>query len=230
MTFPESTPENTRLYVHVVNAPVSDGHEVSSFDSHGRHIRGILLEIEANDGVSQRHLSQRLGMALGLTNLLVRRIIAKGWIKVVHIRPNRVRYLLTPAGIAAKARLTREYLASTLSFYADARERIRERFAELSEELEREGKTKRIVFLGAEEIAEIGFVSLQETDLQLVGVIDSARTKPFFGLPVQPPDRVTAFTIDGQPFDRLVVMSFETRKARVTVEKLELGADRVFWI
>jgi len=105
---------------------------VSLPDSHGRQIRGILLEIEANDLVSQRHLSQRLGIALGLTNLLLRRIVAKGWIKVVHIRPNRVRYLLTPAGIAAKARLTREYLASTLSFYADARERIRERFAELS--------------------------------------------------------------------------------------------------
>jgi len=203
---------------------------VSSPDSHGRQIRGILLEIEANDGVSQRHLSQRLGIALGLTNLLLRRIVAKGWIKVVHIRPNRVRYLLTPAGIAAKARLTREYLASTLSFYADARERIRERFAELSMALDGAGNTKRIVFLGAGEIAEIGYVSLQETDLQLVGVIDSIRTKPFFGLPVQPPDRVTPLWIDGQPFDRLVVMSFETRKARATLEKLELGADRVFWI
>jgi len=203
---------------------------VSSPDSHGRQIRGILLEIEANDLVSQRHLSQRLGIALGLTNLLLRRIVAKGWIKVVHIRPNRVRYLLTPAGIAAKARLTREYLASTLSFYADARERIRERFAELSVELDGEGETKRIVFLGAGEIAEIGYVSLQETDLQLVGVIDSTRTKPFFGLPVQPLDRVTPSCIDGQSFDRLVVMSFETRKARATLEKLELGAERVFWI
>ena len=191
-----------------MNALVTDGHEVSLPDSHGRHVRGILLEIEANDGVSQRHLSQRLGMALGLTNLLVRRIIAKGWIKVVHIRPNRVRYLLTPAGMAAKARLTREYLASTLSFYADARERIRERFAELSAELDAEGGSKRIVFFGAGEIAEIGYVSLQETDLQLVGVIDSARTKPFFGLPVQCPDRLPANAIDGQQFDRIVVMSF----------------------
>jgi len=61
-------------------------------------------------------------------------------------------------------------------------------------------------------------------------VIDSTRTKPFFGLPVQPPDQVTPFWLDGQSFDRLVVMSFETRKARATLEKLELGADRVFWI
>src|SRR4029078_13053176 len=99
----------------------------------------------------------------------------------------RVRYLLTPAGIAAKARLTREYLESSLTFYAEARERIRERFAELSAELGAAGPTKRIVFLGAGEVAEIGYVSLQETDLELVGVIDSTRTKHVFGPPVQTP-------------------------------------------
>jgi DNA-binding MarR family transcriptional regulator len=203
---------------------------VSSLNFHGRQMLGILLEIEANDGVSQRHLSQRLGMALGLTNLLVRRIVAKGWVKVAHIRPNRVRYLLTPAGIAAKARLTREYLESSLLFYAEARERIRERFGELSLELDTASRTKRIVFLGAGEIAEIGYVSLQETDLKLVGVIDATRVKPFFGLPVQQPDRVTASSLGGQPFDRLVVMSFEKRKARAALDKLGLPPGRVFWI
>jgi DNA-binding MarR family transcriptional regulator len=203
---------------------------VSSLNFHGRQMRGILLEIEANDGVSQRHLSQRLGMALGLTNLLVRRIVAKGWVKVAHIRPNRVRYLLTPAGIAAKARLTREYLESTLLFYAEARERIRERFGELSLELDTASRTKRIVFLGAGEIAEIGYVSLQETDLKLVGVIDATRVKPFFGLPVQQPDRVTTSSLGGQPFDRLVVMSFEKRKTRAALDKLGLPPGRVFWI
>jgi DNA-binding MarR family transcriptional regulator len=193
-------------------------------------MRGILLEIEANDGVSQRHLARRLGLALGLTNLLVKRIIAKGWVKMIQIQPNRVRYLVTPAGIAAKARLTREYLESSLTFYADARERIRERFAELSRELDVAGGAKRIAFLGAGEIAEIGYVSLQETDLQLVGVIDSARTKPFFGLPVQSPDRLPAPPLDGQSFDRLVVMSFETKKMRTLLEKLDLSDERVFWI
>jgi DNA-binding MarR family transcriptional regulator len=200
---------------------------VSSLNFHGRQMRGILLEIEANDGVSQRHLSQRLGMALGLTNLLVRRIVAKGWVKVAHIRPNRVRYLLTPAGIAAKARLTREYLESSLLFYAEARERIRERFGELSLELDTASRTKRIVFLGAGEIAEIGYVSLQETDLKLVGVIDATRVKPFFGLPVQQPD---PSSLGGQPFDRLVVMSFEKRKTRAALDKLGLPPERVFWI
>src|SRR6266849_501649 len=148
-------------------------------------MRGILTAIEADHGVSQRRLAHRLGIALGLTNLLLRRIIAKGWVKVVHIQRNRVSYLLTPAGIAAKAKLTREYLEGTLQFYAEARERVRDRFAELSRQLTSESvASKRIVFYGEGEVAEIGYVSLQETDLQLVGVVDALRAKPFFGLPV----------------------------------------------
>jgi DNA-binding MarR family transcriptional regulator len=193
-------------------------------------MRGILLEIEANDTVSQRHLAQRLGMALGLTNLLMRRIVAKGWVKVAHIRPNRVRYLLTPAGLAAKARLTREYLQSSVRFYAEARQRIRERLGELSTDLEAAGGSKRIVFLGAGEIAEIGYVSMQETDLTLVAVIDSGRTHPFFGLAVHPPAALKGSAIDGQPFDCLVVMSFETKKTRAALETLELSPQRIFYI
>jgi DNA-binding MarR family transcriptional regulator len=197
---------------------------------HGRYMRGLLLEIEAGHAVSQRHLAQRLGIALGLTNLLVRRIVAKGWVKAVHIRPNRVRYLLTPAGIAAKIRLTREYLEGTLQFYTEVRERVRERFGELSAELDALGGPKRIVFYGAGEIAEIGFVSLQETDLQLVAVVDSVRTKPFFGLPVHPPDRLQPAALDGSAFDKLVVMAFETGGILDTLEQSGISPDRVFWI
>lgn len=187
--------------------------------------------------MSQRRLAERLGIALGLANLLMRRVIAKGWVKVIHIRANRVRYLLTPAGIAAKARLTREYLEGTLQFYADARERIRERFAELSRadgwRSDGDGQpcVKRIVFYGANEIAEIGYVSLQETDLQLVGVVDPRRAKPFFGLPVHPPQRLRPVDLDGQPFDRLVVMSFREGDAiRRDLDRIGFPPDRVFWI
>jgi DNA-binding MarR family transcriptional regulator len=193
-------------------------------------MRGILLAIEANHAVSQRHLAQRLGIALGLTNLLLRRVVAKGWVKVVHIQRNRVRYLLTPAGLAAKARLTREYLQGTVRFYAEARERVRDRFRELSDELEVIGGPKRIVFFGANEIAEIGYVSLQETDLQLIAVVDDVRTTPFFGVPVHSPDRLGPAALDGCPFDRLVVMSFATEGIARRLEQSGIPLERVFWI
>jgi DNA-binding MarR family transcriptional regulator len=198
--------------------------------AHGQHLRGILLEIEADRGVSQRRLSDRLGIALGLTNLLLRRIVAKGWVKVIHIRPNRVQYLLTPSGLAAKARLTRDYLESTVSFYADARERVRERFRELSAQLDAEGRSKRIVFYGAGEIAEIGYVSLQETDLQLVAVVDISRTTSFFGLPVHAPDKLTAADLAGRAFDRLVVMSLVTDGISERLKKSGVAPEQVFWL
>ena len=197
---------------------------------HGRYMRGLLVEIEAGQAVSQRHLARRLGIALGLTNLLLRRIVAKGWVKAVHVRPNRVCYLLTPAGIAAKARLTREYLEGTVKFYTEVRERVRERFAELSAELESRASTKRIVFCGAGEIAEIGYVSLQETDLQLVAVVDPGRTKPFFGVPVHPPERLCPDALAGSGFDRLVVMSFDTAGVGEMLAERGVADTSVFWL
>jgi hypothetical protein len=199
-------------------------------NQHGRLMRGILLAIEADQQVSQRRLSSRLGIALGLTNLLLRRVIAKGWVKVVHVQRNRVGYLVTPAGLSAKARLTREYLDGTLKFYAEARERVRERFEELSADLARANQPKRIVFFGGGEIAEIGYVSLQETDLHLVGVIDAERTKAFFGLPIHPEDHLCGTALDGHPFDRLVVMSFAADGVRSRLTRRQVPSELVFWL
>jgi len=66
-----------------------------------------VLEAVAADGrTTQRRLSHQLGIALGLTNLYLKRLARKGFIKCVNVRANRVRYLITPTGIAEKTRLT----------------------------------------------------------------------------------------------------------------------------
>lgn len=203
-------------------------------DAHSRHARRILAEIEAGKPVSQRSLARELGIALGLTNLLVRRLVRKGWIKVVAIKPNRVRYLITPAGIAKRVRMTQAYLADTVQFYAEARERIRERFHALSTEcrwLNGGNGDKRVIFYGAGEVAEIGYVSLQRTDLRLVGVIDDRRKGQFFGFPIYRSDSLDHAHLDGEAFDYLVVMSFRgADKIRAKLQTLQFPADRVFWL
>ena len=138
--------------------------------SHDHHTRRILTELELRSKVSQRSLARELGIALGLTNLLMRRIVKKGWVKVVNARPHTVRYLITPAGMAAKARMTRAYLSSTLRFYSETRERIGESLEALSmewsvpeaEAAARNGE-KEIVFYGAGEVAEIAYVMFGST-------------------------------------------------------------------
>jgi EPS-associated MarR family transcriptional regulator len=65
--------------------------------------------------VSQRQLSQALGLSLGKTHYVLRALLAKGWVKIENFRRNDNRlayaYLLTPKGVRQKVRLTRLFLA-----------------------------------------------------------------------------------------------------------------------
>lgn len=194
--------------------------------SHDQYIHKILSDIEAGAPVSQRSLSKDLGVAVGLVNLLIRRLVTKGYVKVTTIPAKRVKYALTPSGMAEKARISRAYFANTVRLYTETRERIRARLEEVSRDWPdaasgngANGHEKRVVFYGAGEVAEIAFVSLQSTDLKLVGIVDDVVTKPFFGMDVLRPEELRAGTLNGEPFGRIIVMSI--RKSQVIQDKLE---------
>jgi DNA-binding Lrp family transcriptional regulator len=199
-----------------------------SFASSDDLDRRLLSELEAGRGVSQRTLARNIGVALGLTNLLLRRLARRGLIEIVKIRPNRVRYVITPAGVAEKARMTRAYLDYSIRFYAEARERLQHRFAALSSAWRPADGSKRIVFYGAGEVAEIGYVCLQETDLQLVGVADDQRRRPFFGLPVHPTSALGPDGLSDIPYGRIVIMSLHnTDAAREALELRGCATQRI---
>ncbi len=92
------------------------------------HLRILKIVAEEPD-LSQRELAQRLGVSLGKTNYLVRALLEKGLLKARNFRrsPNKLQYayLLTPNGIAAKVRLTREYLERKEAEYEALRAEIR---------------------------------------------------------------------------------------------------------
>lgn len=197
------------------------------------HIRRILFELEAHPHLSQRSLSARLGIALGLTNLLIRRLVARGWIQVVRVRPNRLGYLLTPSGLAQKARMSRDYLRERVHVYAEARERIRRALGALAGNVADGGSDGvRVVFWGSGPAAEIGYICLQDSGLRLVGVVDDDRVgRQFFGHPIHGSPGLQGHTLDGQPFDRVVVISLDEPGA-VTRQLQAAGVDlnRVFWV
>jgi DNA-binding MarR family transcriptional regulator len=98
----------------------------------------ILTAISEGTSLTQRDLSQRLGVALGLTNLYLKRLATKGLIKITQFprKPaarKRLRYLLTPKGIAEKTRLTYEHMTYSLHLYRRARATLRESLALLPE-------------------------------------------------------------------------------------------------
>lgn len=137
----------------------------------------LLHEVTESPHATQRDLSQRLGVALGLTNLILRRLIKKGFIKIVNVEKSRIRYLITPKGIMEKARLTREYIEYSLLFYRSIREFLTEHLARLAQDGHR-----RVLLCGTGELAEIAWLTIQEMGLTLVDVIDEAPDdKHFFG-------------------------------------------------
>lgn len=91
--------------------------------------------IEARPEISQRELSRELGLSLGAVNYCLNALIEKGHVKMRNFRASENKfgcaYLLTPAGIAQKARMTRDFLARKRAEYSALKEEIESIEAEL---------------------------------------------------------------------------------------------------
>jgi len=170
----------------------------------------ILNAIGEGQPLSQRALAQRLGVALGLTNLLLKRLARKGSIKIVEFprKPGtgkRLRYLLTPKGIAEKSRLTYEHMAYSVLVYRRSRQTLREALSQLS----RTGM-KRLVLYGTGEPAELAYLTLREFGIEPVGIFSAGPGGQFLGFSVRP-----IAEIMDEDFDGLIVATFERPEQHV---------------
>jgi len=81
----------------------------------------VLRLIAVRPRLSQREMASSVGVSLGKANYCLRALMAKGLVKVENYRKSSNKlaylYLLTPAGVAAKAELTRQFLARKLKEY-----------------------------------------------------------------------------------------------------------------
>lgn len=188
-------------------------------DSEARRELAILNTVAEGSPVTQRALAQRLGIALGLTNLYIKRLARKGYIKITTIPPNRIKYLVTPRGFAQKTRLTYEYMRYSLRLYREARQTLREGLAPLGGD-----GMKRVALYGAGEAAELAYLTLKELGIEPVAVVDGHGGGRFLGYAVRdvkelplsdydhlvvatldPPDRILAeLESRGVPSDRLI--------------------------
>jgi len=159
----------------------------------------LLTEVERDGAVTQRSLATKLGVALGLTNLYLKRLARKGYIKITTIPSHRVRYLLTPQGFAEKSRLTYLYMEYSLSHYRDMRARLREALSHAAN-----NGTKRVVIYGTGELAEMAYLSLREMQMTLVGIVGDNQREPFLSYPVWPPE-----TLSGWEFDAVLLADIE---------------------
>jgi DNA-binding MarR family transcriptional regulator len=177
----------------------------------------ILTAVDEGGSLTQRALAQRLGVALGLTNLYLKRLSRKGYLKIVEFprKPatrKRLRYLLTPKGIAEKTRLTYEHMSYALNLYRRTRETLRQTLADLAP-----AGAKRIALYGTGDAAELAYLTLKEFGLEPVAVFARDAGGEFLGYRVRP-----AGELADEEIDRVIVATFE-RPEPIVAELQALG-------
>jgi DNA-binding MarR family transcriptional regulator len=176
----------------------------------------ILEEIDNDHTPSQRDLSKKLNISLGLVNSFVKRLANKGYFKINNIPKNRVKYILTPKGAAEKTRLTYQYIQHSFEFYRNAREKLHKLFNYLNKQ-----GVRRVIFYGTGDFAEIAFICLQETSIQLLAVVDDKQVgEKFLGSVVK-----DSASLNSLSFDRILITSMIS-KDNVLDKLLKQGIPR----
>lgn len=127
----------------------------------------LLEHVENNPDVNQSTLATQLGVAVGTVNWHLKRLIAKGYVKVQRAERKKLRYIITPEGIALRARLTVNYIERSFDLYRKTRLRVKEHLDTV-----RAAGQNRIRVIGEGDVADIcklscleqGFVIVQDTD------------------------------------------------------------------
>jgi DNA-binding MarR family transcriptional regulator len=91
----------------------------------------LLEHIESNPDVTQASLATQLGVAVGTVNWHLKRLIEKGYIKIKRAKRKKLRYIITPEGIALRTLLTLDYIEQQFLLYRNTRQRVREHLEQI---------------------------------------------------------------------------------------------------
>jgi DNA-binding MarR family transcriptional regulator len=110
----------------------------------------LLEQIENDPDVNQSTLARQLGVAVGTVNWHIKRLIAKGALKVSRAERKKLRYIITPEGLALRARLAVDYVERSFSVYRRTRQRVKEHLTQV-----RKGGFDRVRIVGSGDVADI---------------------------------------------------------------------------
>lgn len=167
----------------------------------------ILNEIANGSGLTQRSLAQKMDIALGLTNLYLKRLVRKGYVKISTLPSARIKYLLTPKGITEKTRLTYEYMNYSLHLFRQARKTIRQEIQPFILQ-----KANRVALYGTTEATELAFLTLRELGIEASVVFDGTMGRnTFLGIPVRPLSEISS-----DDFDLIILSNFSPEEQDIT--------------
>ena len=149
----------------------------------------LLEEIERDPDITQASLAAQLGVAVGTVNWHLKRLISKGYIKASRAQRKKLRYIITPEGIAFRARLTVSYIENSMTLYRRTRRQVRE----LLHEVKKSG-FDRVRIDGDGDIADVCRLTCLE---QGIAVVETSNS-----VPVLVVDGLNVFLRDEEAYDR----------------------------
>ena len=129
----------------------------------------LLEHIERDPDVTQASLATQLGVAVGTVNWHIKRMIEKGYVKVKRAQRRKLRYIITPEGIAFRARLTVNYIETSMKLYRRTRQRVRDLLVEVKEH-----GYKQVHIAGEGDIADICRLTCLEQGVAIASQSDGA--------------------------------------------------------
>jgi DNA-binding Lrp family transcriptional regulator len=143
----------------------------------------ILKTIESDSTVSQRGLSSQMEINVASVNFALKRLIKKGFIKMVGVNPRRIRYHITPEGIRKKTQLAYRFFSRNFHFYKEIRNDIESRIAKAAN-----GMETGIAIYGVGELSEIAYMVVSLMKWRFIGFfLDGSKitNEEIFGHQVQ---------------------------------------------
>ena len=123
----------------------------------------LLEQIESDPDVNQSALATQLGVAVGTVNWHLKRLIAKGAVKVSRAERKKLRYIITPEGLALRARLAVDYVERSFSVYRRTRQRVKDHIVKI-----RHAGHDRVRIVGSGDVADICKLTCLEQGIAVV--------------------------------------------------------------
>lgn len=177
-----------------------------------------LEEIDQNPELTQRQLSRKMGVALGVGNLLLKNLAKKGYIKVTHLSWKRWIYVVTPKGMTRKLNLTLAYIESFLGHYRRVKKILKENLNSLTL-----NKESRVAIIGTGELAELAYLALLDIGVDEIDIYGDEDDKPIFlGMDVR---YVNNMEVNG--YSKIVVTSEDIGSVHTVLKEKSYDSNKI---
>ncbi|CAG0941948.1 hypothetical protein BROC_01663 [Candidatus Brocadiaceae bacterium] len=151
----------------------------------------ILQSIENGEHISQRQLSLQLGINVASINFALKKLTKRGLVKMLGVNPRRIRYILTPKGIAERTQIAYKFFDRNFHFYKAVKKDVENKI----ESIPFYGKNSVAIY-GVTDLMEMAYLVIQDKELDLVAIIDNEKKIRIFGYHVIGIEEIKKYTPD----------------------------------